>query len=73
MADPATRPGSTSHSYEAFTMPVWPRRAPPYQEIAVFFVRLIAALLLAILLSGCQDGPPVVRTPDGFDPPYNYY
>lgn len=51
----------------------WPRCEPSYQEIALSFVRLIAALLLAILLSGCQDVPPVVRTPDGFDPPYNYY
>jgi len=50
-----------------------PSRNARFQEIALSFVRLIAALLLAILLSGCQTGPPVVRTPDGFDPPYNYY
>ena len=37
------------------------------------FVRLIAAMLLAVLLSGCQDAPPVDHTADGFDPPYNYY
>ena len=30
-------------------------------------------MLLAVLLSGCQDAPPVDHTADGFDPPYNYY
>lgn len=54
-------------------MPARSFQGPLHQEIVVSFARLIAALLLAILLSGCQDGPPIVRTPDGFDPPYNYY
>ena len=71
MAGQTTGPRSANCSGEALQ---WiPQSQCAFQEIAVSFVRLIAALLLAVLLSGCQTGPPVVRTPDGFDPPYNYY
>jgi len=33
----------------------------------------LAVVFIVIGLAGCGLNPPAERTPDGFDPPFNYY
>lgn len=33
----------------------------------------LSLLVLVVSFAGCGLNPPVERTPDGFDPPYDYY
>lgn len=35
--------------------------------------RWVAYATIVLAASGCAYNPPVERTPDGFDPPFNIY
>jgi len=34
---------------------------------------VLGAVVLALAMAGCGLNPKAEPTPDGFDPPYNYY
>ena len=36
-------------------------------------IKLIFLSILFVLQAGCGNNPTATLTPDGFDPPYNYY
>ncbi len=36
-------------------------------------IKLILLLIFFVLVAGCGNYPTATLTPDGFDPPYDYY
>jgi hypothetical protein len=36
-------------------------------------LKRLSAVIAAMMIMGCGNVPEAHRTPDGFDPPYNYY
>jgi hypothetical protein len=36
-------------------------------------IKLILLLIFFVMVTGCGNNPTAKLTPDGFDPPYDYY
>lgn len=36
-------------------------------------IKLILLSIFVVVVSGCGNNPTATLTPDGFDPPYDYY
>jgi hypothetical protein len=50
--------------------------APEWRKKLRFFKwigNVLLTLTMAVLVAGCGNNPTPQYTPDGFDPPYNYY